>query len=96
MLRLYLNNRSSLTNGHSSTSRVRYLSLFLGARFLTVSRVKHESLDALEHILSHDECDVDPENSLTGKTPLHYAIELESEDRISIVESLLDAGADMR
>jgi ankyrin repeat protein len=63
-----------------------------------VPRVKHEAVDALEHILSHDECDVDPENSLTGKTPLHYAIELEgeSESRLGIVESLLDAGADTR
>ncbi|KAJ3576091.1 hypothetical protein NP233_g663 [Leucocoprinus birnbaumii] len=57
--------------------------------------VKNECLDVLEHILSHDQCDVDPLNRLSGKTPLHNAVELDdSESRLSIIESLLDAGAD--
>ncbi|KAL9716659.1 hypothetical protein Ac2012v2_001111 [Leucoagaricus gongylophorus] len=59
--------------------------------------VKNQSFDCLEHILSHENCDVDPLNRLSGKTPLHYAVELEDGDeRLSIIESLLDAGADTR
>ncbi|KAF9443743.1 ankyrin [Macrolepiota fuliginosa MF-IS2] len=59
--------------------------------------VKHESYEVLEHILSHDNCDVDPANKLTGETPLHYAIKLDlgSDLRRPIIESLLDAGADI-
>lgn len=57
--------------------------------------VKNVSFDVLEHILSHENCDVDPLNRLSGKTPLHYAVELEDDkDRLLIIESLLDAGAD--
>ncbi|KIM82310.1 hypothetical protein PILCRDRAFT_475462 [Piloderma croceum F 1598] len=61
---------------------------------------KHGSLDVLEYILSHEECDVDPINRL-GETPLHLAIsstEIDEEDsglREEVVESLLDAGADV-
>lgn len=59
--------------------------------------VKNGSVDVLEHILSHDECDVDPENNLTKETPLHYAVKLEDHKlRRHIMESLLDAGADTR
>lgn len=55
------------------------------------------STDALEHILSHEECDVDPQNRLNRATPLHLAVQLEDLDmRKHIVESLLDAGADTR
>lgn len=63
-------------------------------------RAKHGSLDVLEHILSHEQCDVDPINRL-GETPLHLAIsstELDEEDgelREEVVGSLLDAGADV-
>jgi ankyrin repeat protein len=49
----------------------------------------------LEHILSHDDCDVDPINRLQGATPLHLALEIDNEElRMEVVESLLDAGAD--
>ena len=49
----------------------------------------------LEHILSHEECDVDPINRIERATPLHLAVCLEdSELREEIVESLLDSGAD--
>ncbi|KAH9830437.1 ankyrin [Rhodofomes roseus] len=55
----------------------------------------HGSLAVLEHILSHDECDVDPVNRLEKATPLHLAMRMEDEElRTSVVESLLDAGAD--
>ncbi|KAI0706166.1 hypothetical protein BC835DRAFT_1403597 [Cytidiella melzeri] len=51
--------------------------------------------DVLEHILSQDNCDVDPINRLEGATPLHLALKLEDEElRRYVVESLLDAGAD--
>ena len=49
----------------------------------------------LEHILSHEDCDVDPVNRLDKATPLHIAVQIEEEDlRLHICESLLDAGAD--
>ncbi|KAH9926458.1 uncharacterized protein B0H18DRAFT_342801 [Fomitopsis serialis] len=55
----------------------------------------HVSLTVLEHILSHDECDVDPVNRLEKATPLHLAMRIDDEDtRGSVVESLLEAGAD--
>lgn len=58
--------------------------------------VQHCSTDVLEHILSHDECDVDPVNRISGATPLHIAVHIEdAETRKYIVESLLDAGADL-
>lgn len=53
------------------------------------------SPDVIEHILSHDECDVDPINRLEKATPLHLAVKIEHPQlRLHIVESLLDAGAD--
>ncbi|KAJ7696736.1 ankyrin repeat-containing domain protein, partial [Mycena rosella] len=59
--------------------------------------VSHGSTDVLEHILSHEECDVDPINRTEKATPLHLAVRLEDlELRKHIVESLLDAGADTR
>lgn len=49
----------------------------------------------LEHILSHEECDVDPVNRLEKATPLHLALRIQDkETRTSAVESLLEAGAD--
>ncbi|THH01389.1 hypothetical protein EW026_g1298 [Hermanssonia centrifuga] len=55
----------------------------------------HGSTDVLEHILSHDECDVDPVNRVEHATPLHVAVQLEDPElRNYIVESLLEAGAD--
>ncbi|KAF6748364.1 ankyrin repeat-containing domain protein [Ephemerocybe angulata] len=57
--------------------------------------VLHCSTDVLEHILSHEDCDVDPINRIDKATPLHLAVQLEEPDlRLHIVESLLDAGAD--
>jgi len=51
--------------------------------------------EVLEHILSHEECDVDPINRLEGATPLHLALNIDDKElRKDIVESLLDAGAD--
>jgi hypothetical protein len=62
-------------------------------------RVAHGSVTVLEHILSHEECDVDPVNRLEKATPLHVAVrpgQLEPDIRKYIVESLLEAGADTK
>ena len=57
--------------------------------------VANGSTDVLEHILSHEDCDVDPQNRIGGATPLHLAVQIEhTELRKYIVESLLEAGAD--
>lgn len=49
----------------------------------------------IEHILSHDKCDVDLVNRLDGATPLHLAIGISDPNiRRQVVESLVDAGAD--
>jgi len=54
------------------------------------------SVDVIEHILSQDGCDVDPVNHIAKATPLHLALELPDRFlRKLIVESLLDAGADI-
>ncbi|KAM6498865.1 Ankyrin repeat-containing domain protein [Amanita muscaria] len=54
------------------------------------------STEVLEHILSHEDCDVDPVNYILKQTPLHLAVQLEDPKlRQYVVESLLDAGADM-
>ncbi|KAI0937476.1 hypothetical protein AcV5_005378 [Taiwanofungus camphoratus] len=63
---------------------------------LTITRASTGSLSVLEHILSHEDCDVDPINRLERATPLHLALRLgDSEVGKAVVESLLDAGADM-
>ncbi|THH13493.1 hypothetical protein EW146_g6722 [Bondarzewia mesenterica] len=50
--------------------------------------------DVLEHILSHENCDVDPINRIEKATPLHLAVVIEDDEmRNYVVESLLDAGA---
>jgi len=55
----------------------------------------HGSTEVLEHILSHENCDVDPVNRIDKATPLHLAVQLEDPElRKYIVESLLEAGAD--
>ncbi|KAH8119814.1 ankyrin repeat-containing domain protein [Phellopilus nigrolimitatus] len=57
--------------------------------------VSQGSTDVLEHILEHEDCDVDPINRLEGATPLHLALKMRDlELRNYIVESLLEAGAD--
>ncbi|KAJ7083355.1 ankyrin repeat-containing domain protein [Mycena belliarum] len=59
--------------------------------------VSNGSTDVLEHILSHDECDVDPINRIDKATPLHLAVRIDDPElRKYIVESLLEAGADTR
>jgi len=59
--------------------------------------VQNGSTDVLEHILSHDECDVDPINRINRATPLHLACQLEDDGiRSYMVESLLEAGADTK
>ncbi|KAJ8453422.1 hypothetical protein ONZ45_g11975 [Pleurotus djamor] len=58
--------------------------------------VQYGSTDVLEHILSHEDCDVDPINRLEKDTPLHLAVKLQDQAlRLHVVESLLDAGADV-
>lgn len=50
----------------------------------------------LEHILTHEDCDVDPVNFIEKETPLHLAVRTENVDlRMHLCESLLDAGADI-
>ncbi|KAK0234166.1 ankyrin repeat-containing domain protein [Armillaria fumosa] len=57
--------------------------------------VSNGSTDVLEHILSHEDCDVDPINRIEKATPLHLAVKLEHPGlRKHVVNSLLDAGAD--
>ena len=61
-------------------------------------RVINASPYILDLILEHESCDVDPVNRLDGATPLHVALRKAAEetdpDRISVIESLLEAGAD--
>ncbi|EGO05392.1 hypothetical protein SERLA73DRAFT_174532 [Serpula lacrymans var. lacrymans S7.3] len=55
------------------------------------------SVNVIEDILMHPQCDVDPINRLERATPLHLAVKLK-EDReamLFIVDELLDAGANM-
>ncbi|KAI4517015.1 ankyrin [Schizophyllum commune Loenen D] len=59
--------------------------------------VSHGSTDVLEHILSHEDCDVDPINRIEKATPLHLAVQVDHPElRKYLVESLLEAGADTR
>ncbi|KIY65728.1 ankyrin [Cylindrobasidium torrendii FP15055 ss-10] len=59
--------------------------------------VAQGSTDVLEHILSHDECDVDPINRVEKATPLHLAVQVQHPQlRRHLVESLLEAGADTK
>lgn len=59
--------------------------------------VQNGSADVLEHILSHEACDVDPINHINRATPLHLACQLEDDGaRSYMVESLLEAGADTK
>ncbi|KAG7451897.1 ankyrin [Guyanagaster necrorhizus] len=56
--------------------------------------VSNGSTDVLEHILSHEDCDVDPINRIEKATPLHLAVKLEHPElRKHVVNSLLEAGA---
>ncbi|KAJ1302779.1 hypothetical protein OPQ81_003087 [Rhizoctonia solani] len=64
---------------------------------------KSASITVLEKILEYEHplhegeggCDVDLQNRLEGYTPLHFAVRIQDADeRLAVVESLLDAGAD--
>ena len=60
-------------------------------------RASHGSTIVLEHILEHEECDVDPINRLERATPLHLALRIDDEElRQDVVSSLLEAGADTK
>ena len=50
------------------------------ADFTSLNSAKLGNTDVLEHILSHDECDVDPLNRLDKQTPLHLACQIEQDD----------------
>ncbi|CAE6440957.1 unnamed protein product [Rhizoctonia solani] len=61
------------------------------------------SISVLEKILEYEHplhegeggCDVDLQNRIEGYTPLHFAVRIQDADeRLAVVESLLDAGAD--
>lgn len=61
----------------------------------SIGRASQGNLSVLEHILSHEDCDVDPINRLERATPLHLALQIDdAELRKMVVESLLEAGAD--
>ncbi|CAE6406924.1 unnamed protein product [Rhizoctonia solani] len=56
-----------------------------------------EKILEYEHPLNEGEggCDVDLQNRIDGYTPLHFAVRIQDADeRLAVVESLLDAGAD--
>jgi len=54
------------------------------------------STEVLEYILFCEGCDVDPINRLEKATPLHLAVRIHDPDtRLYIINSLLEAGADM-
>ncbi|CAE6451619.1 unnamed protein product [Rhizoctonia solani] len=64
---------------------------------------RHASISVLEKILEYEDpqhegeggCDVDLQNRLDKYTPLHFAVRIQDADeRLAVVESLLDAGAD--
>jgi hypothetical protein len=63
----------------------------------TFPSASNGSAEVLEHILSHECCDVDPVNYIEKATPLHLAVKLSDPDlRIHVVQSLLEAGANTR
>jgi len=45
-----------------------------------IRSIQNASTNVLDHLLSHDTCDVDPRNRLGGDTPLHIAIRQKWED----------------
>ncbi|KAG8691828.1 hypothetical protein FRC11_008452 [Ceratobasidium sp. 423] len=56
-----------------------------------------EKILEYEHPLHEGEggCDVDLQNRIEGYTPLHFAVRIrDADERLAVVESLLDAGAD--
>jgi hypothetical protein len=67
----------------------------MGSTFTIIYQsASHGSTEVLEHILSHENCDVDPVNYIEKATPLHLAVKLSDPDlRVHLVQSLLEAGA---
>jgi len=57
---------------------------------------QHGSINVIEPILEHDDCDVDLQNRLDGATPLHLAVRIPNDVKLrhAIISALLDAGAD--
>ncbi|CAE6358506.1 unnamed protein product [Rhizoctonia solani] len=64
---------------------------------------RNASISVLEKILEYEHplhegeggCDVDLQNRIDGYTPLHLAVRIkDADERLAVVESLLDAGAD--
>ncbi|KAH8085686.1 hypothetical protein HD553DRAFT_310039 [Filobasidium floriforme] len=57
----------------------------------------YASTTVLDHILEHDQCDVDLQNKLQRDTPLHLAVKIEENGREGLreylVQQLVDAGA---
>ncbi|ELU39425.1 Ank domain-containing protein [Rhizoctonia solani AG-1 IA] len=79
----------------------------VGINSLTLKIGKHSARNAsllvLEKILEYEHplhegeggCDVDLQNRIDGYTPLHLAVRIkDADERLAVVESLLDAGAD--
>ena len=84
---------------HRSGHRAHNTNAALALLPTALPKLPHPPLfsDVLEHILSQENCDVDPINRLEGATPLHLALKLEDEAlKLHVVESLLDAGADTK
>ncbi|GHJ90333.1 hypothetical protein NliqN6_6735 [Naganishia liquefaciens] len=59
--------------------------------------IMNASTTVLEHILCHEQCDVDLQNKLERDTPLHLAVKTEEDEReglrLYLVETLVEAGA---
>ncbi|CAE6474147.1 unnamed protein product, partial [Rhizoctonia solani] len=69
--------------------------LHYAARHVSISVL--DKLLEYEHPLNEGEggCDVDLQNRIEGYTPLHFAVRIpDADERLAVVESLLDAGAD--
>jgi hypothetical protein len=48
----------------------------------------YASTTVLDHILEHDQCDVDLQNKLQRDTPLHLAVKIEENGREGLREYL--------
>ncbi len=78
----------------SISSCAQYANTDCGYIYISDSAL-YGSTSVLEPILCHEECDVDPVNSVGRETPLHFALQLKDRDvRRYIVRNLLEAGAD--
>jgi hypothetical protein len=50
--------------------------------------ITYASTTVLDHILEHDQCDVDLQNKLQRDTPLHLAVKIEENGREGLREYL--------